>query len=865
LAGEKSDTISLNSPMNISRVKDPKPESPHRLLLLSIIAGLAALIAVTTTINDIGITWDEPFYYKKCLEQLAWFNQAVRDFSQGEWRAPFSPEALSSHTTFRPLEERIYYTHPPFFKICSSLTLVLFEPWLGAMGAFRISPAIMFSLLVSLLFFTVGRRYGILAGLWAAASFALMPRVFGHAHLGASDTPITLLWFASAVSFHRALESRRWAPVFALVYGLALATKFTAFLIPLPLAVYVLLSRRFKQAAWPVGIALVVSPLIMLGMIPQWWHNTVDGLHSFIIGSVTRSGWANISTYYLGKHYSFNSPWHHSLVYTLFTVPPQVLALFFYGLWRTLRRPFTDQWATHMGLHWLVFMLVMMFPGAPGYDGVRLFLPAFAFLAVISAKGFYHFANQDLPLFLARIPRLGSQMRALAAPVVLVVMVIPSTVILARLHPFELCYYNCLAGGISGARELGMETTYWYDAVNDQACRSINETLPDSAVLSTTSDSYFLFLQQLGKIKPSLRFSKADFGYILQYSRQGIFSDHLWMLYRRGRPLWELKKDGVRLLAIFQCPRVYHEILANLKNSKTPESLYEMSLAYKILGLPDSSFLALKKYLEYKPIDFQANLEMVSYYLGRKLPNEAFKHLQRVADSPEDPNLWHYKMAEVYYERGELEQAIASFREVLKNKKYDYLARSNIGNIYYRMGRLQDSAEQFELVLYTDPCNELVLLKLGMINQELKITERAKYYYDRLLEVNPWHLEALNSLAVLEYDAGEIKQAEELYIRALAVDSNNLSANFNLGYLYAETGRLDLARKYYRIVLKERPDDSQIHLALVNLYMKDPDYYAEALEHLGILVRLIPEQAELIKEKYIRPLEVKLNQRAVKP
>ncbi|HUU26779.1 MAG TPA: tetratricopeptide repeat protein [archaeon] len=850
----------------MSRLNEPDSRSSsRRLLLLSIFVGLAALASVTATLDDLGVTWDEPFYYEKCREQLAWLNQASRDFSQGNWSAPFSPEALSSHSTFRPLEERIYYTHPPFFKICSALTLVLFEHWLGPMGAYRLSPAIMFSLLVALLFFTVGRRYGILAGLWAAASFSLIPRVFGHAHLGASDTPITLLWFASAVSFHRALESRRWAPVFALVYGLALATKFTAFLIPLPLTIYVLLSRRFKEASWPVGIALVVSPLIMLGMIPQWWHAPLEGFLNFLEGSTARSVWASIPTYYLGKQYSFNPPWHHSLVYTLFTVPPLVLALFFYGLWRTLRRPFTDRWATHMGLHWLVFMLVMMLPGSPGYDGVRLFLPAFAFLAVISAKGFYHFVTRDLPPFLDRVPWLSYRVRALSAPLVLVVMVIPSSVVLARLHPYELCYYNSIAGGISGAHSLGMETTYWLDPVNDKACRLINDTLPDSAVVFTRNNSHFVFLQRLGKIKPSLGFSKYRFDHLLQYYRQGLFNDQDWLLSRRGTPRAELKVDGVRLLAVYKYPEDLREILAALDSSKSPESLYEMALIYQLMSKPDSSILRLKKHLEYRPRDFKASMMLVSICLDNKQPGEALEYLKRVAGSREDPQLWHRSMGMAYELLGKNEQAIASYRQALSYKKFDSFALTGVADIYFRIGKLRESAEYYALLLRNQPFDERGLFMLGMISQLEKKEEGAKNYYKKLLDVNSRHKEALVNLGLLERSAGRLSEAGELYIRALEVDSTYIPANFNLASLFLETGRPELAERHFKAVLRENPEQSDAHRALALLFLEDPSRQAEALEHFRILARLLPKEAKSIEQKYIQPLQAELAHRAGAP
>ncbi|HUU28529.1 MAG TPA: tetratricopeptide repeat protein, partial [archaeon] len=657
----------------------------------------------------------------------------------------------------------------------------------------------------------------------------------------------------------------RWAPVFALVYGLALATKFTAFLIPLPLTIYVLLSRRFKEAAWPVGIALVVSPLIMLGMIPQWWHNPVEGLYGFITGSVTRSGWATIPTYYLGKQYSFNPSWHHSLVYTLFTVSPLVLALFFYGLWRTLRRPFTDRWATHMGLHWLVFMLVMMLPGSPGYDGVRLFLPAFAFLAVISANGFYHFATRDLPSFLGLVPWLSSRVRALAAPLVLVVMVIASSMVLARLHPYELCYYNSLAGGISGAHSLGMETTYWLDPVNDKACRLINDTLPDSSAVFTRNNKHFVFLQRLGKIKPSLIFRQHGCGYILQYYRQGLFNDQDWLLDRLGTPLTELGIDSVRLIVIFQFPQVAEEILEALGNSKSPESLYEMALIYPMLGLPDSSIAHLKRYLELRPKDYKANMLMASLCLDNKQPGAAVECLQRVADSEDDQQLRHYYMGVAYNQLGKSEQAVAFFKQSLEYQKHDYLTLINLGELYYRMGRLEESAQQYELVLQNKPEDESALNMLGEISEKLKNTGNAKYYYKRLLDVKPKDLETLVKLGRLERGEGNLKQAEQYFIRALEVDSTDLSAHLNLGILFAETGKPDLAEKHYQIVLREHPDDSKAHLALAILYRKDPMRKALALEHFRILMRLLPGRAEFIEKNFIQPLQAELASQAGRP
>lgn len=840
--------------------KEKRTGPRHRLFLtvISLAVGLAALFAVACTSKSLGLNCDEPNYYNSCLQQLAWFKQAFEDFSAGRWSAPFSPEALDRYWSYQP----IFNVHPTFYKLCSSLTLFLFQGWLGPMEAFRLAPAIMFSILVALLFLTVARRYGTPAGLWAAGAFAVMPRVFAHAHFGCTNMPLALLWFASAVSFHRALESRRWALVFALVYGLALATKFTALVIPFPLAIYVVLNRRFSRAAWPLGIALVVSPLVMVGLNPQWWHSTLERVYFYLVDSASRSDYLCIPTYYLGSRYYFYLPWHHSFILTLFTVQPLILAGFIYGLWRTARHLLADPWINHILLHWLAIMFVMMLPSSPGHDGVRLFLPSFAFLAVISARGFKDFISRALPWALTRIGRAGQRARgALGAWLLLGAMLAPSIVTLARVHPYELSYFNCLAGGVSGAEDRGMETTSMWEVFNDEACALINRTLPDSAAVFTMNNPHFQFLQRLGKIKPSLEFNNERFDYILQYNRQGMFTDLDWVLFRRGTQLAELKVDGVRLFALFQYPRVFDEILARLDSLKSAESFYEKAAIYQWTGMPNRASLELVRYLELRPGEFDASLRIAEYSLNNDLPDKAVEYLRRVDDIEKDPKIWYYNLGLAYLRLGKTEMANSSFRQALESRTRHSAPLLIDADIHYRMERLEEAAGLYARVLRGHRSDETAYQMLGLINHRLGKTGTAKYYYGKLLDLTPGHFETLYNLGLLESEQGNPVPAEEYFTRALEIDPGNPAVNFQLGQLHAKSGRSGPAEKHFRIVLEENPDDVQAHLALADLFLEDPDRHAEALEHFIILARLDPGQAEYIEQNFIRPLREELSRK----
>ena len=48
-------------------------------------------------------------------------------------------------------------------------------------------------------------------------------------------------------------------------------------------------------------------------------------------------------------------------------------------------------------------------------------------------------------------------------------------------QPFYLSYYNLAAGSLPGANRLGLETTYWCEAIDHQVIGHVNETATTQA------------------------------------------------------------------------------------------------------------------------------------------------------------------------------------------------------------------------------------------------------------------------------------------------------------------------------------------------------------------------------------------------
>ena len=143
------------------------------------------------------------------------------------------------------------------------------------------------------------------------------------------------------------------------------------------------------------------------------------------------------------------------------------------GLIECLRK--RDAFSISLILHWATLMVVHALPGVPPHDGIRLFLPAFGFWCVFAGIG-AHVAWQATRQF-------SPVRRGLLVRTAIVVALIADAINLARYYPQTLSHYSLLVGGVRGAARLGMEPTYWWDALDDDVLMWLNEhTEPGAAV-----------------------------------------------------------------------------------------------------------------------------------------------------------------------------------------------------------------------------------------------------------------------------------------------------------------------------------------------------------------------------------------------
>ncbi|MHC5544472.1 4-amino-4-deoxy-L-arabinose transferase, partial [Singulisphaera rosea] len=279
-----------------------------------------------------------------------------------------------------------------------------------------------------------------------------MPRVFAHAHLGALDTFIAFFWTLALLASARALDAKRPSLAMAgagILWGLALLTKIHAWFLP-PILLIWALARYRKLWVLPPFLAWSATGIATFALGWPWlWYHTGERLAAYWGTGVERT---SIFVQYFGQVYADRDiPWHYPWFYFAATVPVGLHALGLLGLSQSWRERRTDP-ALLLPAGSIVFFLTLFSTRVPVYDGERLFLMVFPLWALLIGRGFHSAWQWTSSRRIARIGLLGFFVAQGAGTL--------------TVHPFGLSYYNALVGGLRGAERLGLELTYWNDAVD---------------------------------------------------------------------------------------------------------------------------------------------------------------------------------------------------------------------------------------------------------------------------------------------------------------------------------------------------------------------------------------------------------------
>ena len=505
------------------------------------------------------MVWDEGNVIRRSDRILDWFGQGM----------PLSDESIEQGWPYTTQIEG----HPAFYGLVVATGRAAASCFFEPLTAARFGPICFFAVAVGAVFWRVrkngvsGSANNLVAAIGAVVAILLLPRLFAHAHFALYDGLLTACWLLAWALFDtsdpceksdkkpvagdRANRSRKRLLVkhvlFGIALGMTLSCKATGWIAPVPFILWVLFYRD-RRAIICLAVGLPVALLTFYFLNPPLWFDPVDGFLTFLHKNFHRDEMGlNLSTQFLGRLYNLDHPlpWYNTLLWVGVTVPVSLLILLLVELVAIVRHPSRARLEVLVAISAAVLLIVRVIPGVPVHDGVRLFLPAFAFLAILIGFGAARVWSWK------RFGKLG--------PIGVVVLYLVAAINLFWFAPHWLSYYNLLIGGPSGAATAGMEPTYYWDSLDDDVLDWLNENTGDGEKVRFVAgpSENLILLRQWGKLRPEFS-SKAPGRYrwrVIQNRPGALQADDLRRL-REETPVYEKRLGGgdrgVLLLGIYE-------------------------------------------------------------------------------------------------------------------------------------------------------------------------------------------------------------------------------------------------------------------------------------------------------------------------
>jgi dolichyl-phosphate-mannose-protein mannosyltransferase len=486
---------------------------------------LGAFLLCAATAKDYGLCWDEPLYFHASDLHMWWMAGLAQDLARGQPGQSLDDKRIQDAWHW----DAYHVPHPPFSRIISGLTHQLFSPFVDKYTSYRLGPILFFSLLVLVIYLWMTEIFGWPIGLFSAVTVGLMPNMFGFAHFAVTDMPLAAMWFLTVYCFWKGLDDWKWSAALGVTWGLALATKFPALLIPVPLLLWAHLFRRNAYVN-NVFAMLFVSPVIMVASQPYLWHKPALRIVEFLYEGFSR-GYrrdTNFPVFFFGReYYSDQLPRYYPFFLTAITTPETILALALVGVVYALRNTAQQKVMMLLLFNALFILLMGTLPGAVLHDGMRQMLSVSAFIAALAGAGFFCVATA-LKQWIHRIRALASVPRVERKLIVAlaILALFPPTLEVGLYHPFELSYYNRLIGGLPGAYDRGLEATYFMEAYTPDFIEYLNKQLSPNATLNGLASNFILlYYQKEGKLRGDVKITDVEpFDYAVVLNRRSVIA-----------------------------------------------------------------------------------------------------------------------------------------------------------------------------------------------------------------------------------------------------------------------------------------------------------------------------------------------------
>ena len=223
--------------------------------------------------------------------------------------------------------------------------------------------------------------------------------------------------------------------------------------------------------------------------------------------------------------------------------------------------------------------------------------------------------------------------------------------------------------------------------------------------------------------------------------------------------------------------------------------------------------------------------------------NMSIYHYQLAVDqNPQEPQA-HYDLGIAQTAQGNIEEAIAAFRQALWVDREFFPAYNKLGWIYFKKGDTDAASEFFKGALISDPSNVDAYEGLAQVFTGQDQLQEAASAYWAAIDLRPGDAQLRytlgRTLSKLEFPIDAIEQFEEV----IRLKPKWAEVHNDLGLEFSKVGNSETALRHFRKAARLKPNylDAEFNIGRELIFIGD---YDKAVRHLLRAVNLQEDHAD---------------------
>jgi len=206
-------------------------------------------------------------------------------------------------------------------------------------------------------------------------------------------------------------------------------------------------------------------------------------------------------------------------------------------------------------------------------------------------------------------------------------------------------------------------------------------------------------------------------------------------------------------------------------------------------------------------------LNRADSFLRQNMVDEAILEYKKSLDANPGDFMVHWKLANVLFDRDQVDEAVLHLEEILRIDKYNYevekaKVQRKLAEVYMRRGETAKAFQNYFDLLKAYPGDTEALYHAGFILLGHEYFEQALRCFERLIKLEDRDFEVLFGAGIASYQVQKVNEPVDYFRDALALDTRSDITNLAMAFALQRKRDYKTALNYARLIMDGTQDET---------------------------------------------------------